>query len=452
MTRVATAAWLPLARSPASLAPPHPQSLCVQVYLMSQPGQEEGWELVSPEGGGVVEGGGGDAPEANSGAIGGEAAGEAGSASGPALDVFCLRVKTPAGGEVPLTMGVSDSGSTLRHALADVLEVCCETAYELHAMSGEDESTVLNLYSPLGDYPTVRDGSVVRMVRVPYDTHTAAAHVRRLREVLANPPMQPSAVTVTPAGPPAPTPATGKSASPEGADGPAAAAPAPAAPATKESKAPAEAVKEAAKESAPAGEDAKAFVIPTLPMLPVPVPVSLTDLHTPPSVYKIGEDEPAPVVSGKGKAAVAPVGPPASASDAPLPVAVGASVFLKGKDRRRAPLPVCLKSLTFSGFNPPPANRRLLGDLFYIDAVTADNASFTITATSAGFFINKSYREQFNPAAASASHHAYSLIALLSAASPKFRKSYAQVPPLPSFLSLSDVFVCVCVGLRFVPM
>ena len=60
-------------------------------------------------------------------------------------------------------------------------------------------------------------------------------------------------------------------------------------------------------------------------------------------------------------------------------------------------------SIQFSGFHPPPSNRRLLGDLAYIEVfsnVKATDERIFVTATAAGFFVNESTSTVFDPSPA----------------------------------------------------
>jgi protein TIF31 len=50
----------------------------------------------------------------------------------------------------------------------------------------------------------------------------------------------------------------------------------------------------------------------------------------------------------------------------------------------------CLRRLCYSGWNPPPSQRQMMGDLFYLDVGTLEEQSFCVTAWAKGFFINKS--------------------------------------------------------------
>ena len=88
-----------------------------------------------------------------------------------------------------------------------------------------------------------------------------------------------------------------------------------------------------------------------------------------------------------------------------------------------APLP-CLHSLTFSAFNPPPGNRKLRGDLLYLQAQTLEGHTLHITAAIDGFFVNSSSSSSFSPAASPSSYASHSLVDLLRKASPLFASRF----------------------------
>lgn len=86
-----------------------------------------------------------------------------------------------------------------------------------------------------------------------------------------------------------------------------------------------------------------------------------------------------------------------------------------------------IKSITQSGWNPPPAYRRLAGDLFYLDVRTHEGTTFCVTASPSGFFINSTKQAGiFNPAPLSDSYRALRLDELLSLVSPHFKTSFAR--------------------------
>lgn len=49
----------------------------------------------------------------------------------------------------------------------------------------------------------------------------------------------------------------------------------------------------------------------------------------------------------------------------------------------------CLKVLTMSSWNPPPGNRKMHGDLMYLNVVTMEDRHFSITASTRGFYVNQ---------------------------------------------------------------
>ncbi|KAM4709460.1 clustered mitochondria protein homolog [Discoglossus pictus] len=87
--------------------------------------------------------------------------------------------------------------------------------------------------------------------------------------------------------------------------------------------------------------------------------------------------------------------------------------------------PQCLKALMMSGWNPPPGNRKMHGDLMYLNVTTMEDHHINITASNRGFYINQSTTEVFNPKPASPSHLSHSLVELLNQLSPAFKKNFS---------------------------
>ncbi|KAJ8312586.1 hypothetical protein KUTeg_009959 [Tegillarca granosa] len=87
--------------------------------------------------------------------------------------------------------------------------------------------------------------------------------------------------------------------------------------------------------------------------------------------------------------------------------------------------PQCLKVLTYSGWNPPPSNRRMHGDLLYLYVVTLEEKKYHITASTRGFYVNQSTEDEFNPKAAQIRYLSHSLIDLLIQISPLFKKNFS---------------------------
>jgi len=50
----------------------------------------------------------------------------------------------------------------------------------------------------------------------------------------------------------------------------------------------------------------------------------------------------------------------------------------------------CLRVLTVNSWNPPPGNRKMHGDLLYLNVVTVEGRDLNITACTRGFYLNQS--------------------------------------------------------------
>lgn len=90
-------------------------------------------------------------------------------------------------------------------------------------------------------------------------------------------------------------------------------------------------------------------------------------------------------------------------------------------------VPIALKVLTASCWNPPPGHRKLHGDLIYVHVVTNEDRRLNITGSTKGFYLNQSTEEEFNPAPASPKVIYHSLTELLNAQSQSFKRNFAQI-------------------------
>ncbi|XP_036392158.1 clustered mitochondria protein homolog isoform X3 [Megalops cyprinoides] len=87
----------------------------------------------------------------------------------------------------------------------------------------------------------------------------------------------------------------------------------------------------------------------------------------------------------------------------------------------------CLKVLTMSGWNPPPGNRKMHGDLMYLYLVTMEERHVSVTASTRGFYLNQSTTYTFNPKPANPSFLSHSLVELLSQISPTFKRNFTAL-------------------------
>uniref|UniRef100_A0A3B3ZPN6 Clu domain-containing protein n=1 Tax=Periophthalmus magnuspinnatus TaxID=409849 RepID=A0A3B3ZPN6_9GOBI len=93
-------------------------------------------------------------------------------------------------------------------------------------------------------------------------------------------------------------------------------------------------------------------------------------------------------------------------------------------DRDDLKPPQCVQVLTMSSWNPPPGNRKMHGDLLYLNVLTIENRELNITASTRGFYINQSTAFHFNPKPVVPTVLCHSLVELLSQISPGFRKNF----------------------------
>lgn len=84
----------------------------------------------------------------------------------------------------------------------------------------------------------------------------------------------------------------------------------------------------------------------------------------------------------------------------------------------------CVRNITFSAWNPPPGNRKLRGDLLYLEITTLENHVLYVTAAIDGFFVNSSTLNKFDPNPAESAYKSHSLVELLRKASPLFASRF----------------------------
>ncbi|GAA5840578.1 hypothetical protein JCM3766R1_000700 [Sporobolomyces carnicolor] len=153
----------------------------------------------------------------------------------------------------------------------------------------------------------------------------------------------------------------------------------------------------------------------------------------------------------KGKAAKKPTPAPAQSSEAtPVPTSTESSdhafTGFKAEDLESAnylqyltpaastaATSPCIKSLGVSPWSPPPHHRRLRGDLIYINVSTLESETFTITGSTAGFWVSKISASNFDPSPRAVLPKGVrpgpyqSLFELLSDISPSFRKNLTSL-------------------------
>jgi len=91
--------------------------------------------------------------------------------------------------------------------------------------------------------------------------------------------------------------------------------------------------------------------------------------------------------------------------------------------------PRCLKRIRPSDFNPPPGNRKLRGDILFIEVETLEGEVLILTAAADGFFINNSSLDNFDPEPRKRPKIVKdtTLVGLLLQASALFRENYRRL-------------------------
>lgn len=299
----------------------------------------------------------------------------------------------------------------------------------------------LNEYVELGEYEDVVDNATLKMVIEKYDARKVRAHVRRFRDVLSNPPIPQlaeegfeedagaSATTVTTAAKPSKGNKKKKGKQPAAVAGDASAL-------TTSSNGDAKTNGEAAtldeKKASEISEkqlQQLREIHAKLEAIKVPVLPELKEFYTLPGTTP-------PSVSST--ASITATEKPAKGNNNANKKKNGAdskSQKPKDDDVLDAKLPVCIKSIVFSGYNPPPGPRKLAGDLLYLEVTTADSAVFHVTAHVNGFYVNRSTATTFDPLPLKASAQAHLLTDVLATASEKFKTSYAALLDKAALLS-----------------
>ncbi|CDS01800.1 related to CLU1-translation initiation factor eIF3 [Sporisorium scitamineum] len=123
--------------------------------------------------------------------------------------------------------------------------------------------------------------------------------------------------------------------------------------------------------------------------------------------------------------------------------AVTAIDLIPSVARRPRQLPICLRQLSLASWNPPPQHYKLNGHLLYLQVGTLEGEVIYITASTHGFYVNRSSGARFDPSPRPAGQDfaSCSLFDLLCGFSPLFLSTFAKLFNDP--LSSRDYFSAV---------
>ncbi len=83
-------------------------------------------------------------------------------------------------------------------------------------------------------------------------------------------------------------------------------------------------------------------------------------------------------------------------------------------------------SITFGGYNPPPSDRRLNGDLAYLEIQLKEGEKFHVTAFPSGFYVNRSTDSTFDPTPATEPCFSHTLLDCLLQRSNTLRQAWVS--------------------------
>ena len=291
-----------------------------------------------------------------------------------------LRVKTPSGRWLLLSVSINDSVLGVRQLLSELPIVCRWTNYTLQLCSrtAGTSDVELNEYEDLVSYEGIaEEGSHVEMRCDMYNAQQARFQVRRFRELLSAPPMESRTAKVLDSKKQSRKKAKAKAKKakakatkaavpvPEANDTSAAPAAA-AAPAAKETPNPsAIAATNAVVVAATAAVASSALAASALSAVQKAKGIVPTAADT--ATILVSTPEEIKAATQKfGNVAVAPIAQLSSVYPlvSPFDTTRSAAAAATLAAQQRFP---CVDAVTFSGWNPPPKPRALLGDLFYLE-------------------------------------------------------------------------------------
>eukprot|EP00906_Rhabdomonas_costata_P012947 RCo018603 len=267
----------------------------------------------------------------------------------------------------------------IRQQLYESAECCYITSYRLvveeHGKPSA-EPTVLDDYVELRELPAVTPKCTIRMQFVNYDDKGIRQHVQRLMELIESP-LSEILISTTALAAPVTVEKEGSRSYPcfnippsSGSKG------------SKEAKADSSTLG-SAEYALAVTNDMVGFLERVAAMgIPLKRPDLAQDEKSPKKEKKSGKSNP------EDNSAIFDL-------DGKTPLAYLRTLISAMSQNQRLPVPLHL--LEYSGWNPPTCQRRLMGDLYYLRVITLSNVELHITASTGGFYVNKTTGTHFSP-------------------------------------------------------
>ncbi len=300
----------------------------------------------------------------------------------PAVDEILIEVQCPGLATNPrMKVGPMDMVAELRTFLGSFSGVSDMTSYHL-----EHEGQVLNIARPIGSYPELAspsaNGEPKLVVVVPdmYTQRTTMEHIARFKEILSHPPVttKPEVVYAGILVPEEGGVAKVKTSS------------------TSTSTSTSTSNKKAGKDQQQDGKNKSGGKN---------------------TGGKKGEQTESKSASA-GSTSTTSTSTSTSSEESHRPVSLSKVAPVQ------ATIPICIRNIASSVWNPVPPARQLLGDLYYLEVLSLEGTVLHITAAVDGFFLNRSTHDAFNPYPASPHHKSFTLVELLKRASPRFATAF----------------------------
>eukprot|EP00742_Colponemidia_sp_Colp-10_P008460 GILJ01009165.1.p1 GENE.GILJ01009165.1~~GILJ01009165.1.p1 ORF type:complete len:1352 (+),score=315.80 GILJ01009165.1:74-4057(+) len=310
-----------------------------------------------------------------------------------------LEVVTPLGETIPVEALPTDNFADLKQYLTELIPTCYFTSYHFE-LNGEKLNDFVEVQSLEGLAPNTK----FVMVNDAYNEKSARQHLRRLKQILEQPPIYPPTVFDAPK-----TEATDKQPAVD-TSAPAVEAP------SADAPAPSQDGKDGESSDAKTGEKASDNT-------PTGGNAGKNKKNKKKKSKKSKKDEKDKQQNSNAEEDAGKAVPALRVESATLNDYFNSPTYIS-KDVIQ-----CLISIGLSGWNPPTGNRKLQGDLLYLQVRTLENQEFHITSHTNHFFINETQSSHtLKPQPSSANPcFSHTLVGLLEQISPLFKQKFAEL-------------------------
>eukprot|EP01138_Halocafeteria_seosinensis_P001344 gb/GECG01001380.1/.p1 GENE.gb/GECG01001380.1/~~gb/GECG01001380.1/.p1 ORF type:complete len:1060 (+),score=160.03 gb/GECG01001380.1/:1-3180(+) len=345
-------------------------------------------------------------------------------------------------------VAASESVYSVKQVLSEDPATAALTCYHLEAkapLQGPEQTTTsassewerLNDYVGLESYPGIRNGSELRVVLDPYDEQKALAHVRKLRRLLRSPPIPTPSVLQAPSEDDDSAQQAASEASPATTVDSTSQTPSSSTTTTgTNTVAPTQSTTSSATTGTELSPSTQASTTEATPASSTSAETESTSTNASQKESSQGILQAVTLAQLELEDALKRL-PNREMPRSDLSKFFNCRISFVGTERDFMSISPsdtsvtkanqCVRDIKFSGWNPPPLPRRMMGDLFYLEVTLVEGNTVFITAAPNGFFVNRSTPEVFDPAQAGPTKHNHCLLELLKQISPSFNKGWKKI-------------------------